>query len=81
MHSAIEGLEKYVEEVTKELRKGKVGKGGELEDVYDYEKMKGLVEGLKGVLLPHLEAEEKSLRAGVVKEAGFQLGEIKNLIR
>ncbi len=40
-----------------------------------------LVEELKGVLLPHLEAEEASLRAPVVKEAGFQLNEIKNLIR
>ncbi len=81
MHKAIHNLESYVEEVSGKLRSGKVKNGEGLEDVYDHTKMVKLVEELKGVLLPHLEAEEASLRAPVVKEAGFQLNEIKNLIR
>lgn len=80
MHKALDNLEKYIGQVSRNLRSGKV-KNGELEEVFDYEKMKKLVEGLREVLLPHLAAEEASLRAPVVKEAGFQLSEIKNLIR
>ena len=80
MHKAIHNLERYVEEVSKNLRAGKV-KAGELDEVYDHAKMVKLVDELKVVLLPHLEAEEASLRAPMVKEAGFQLNEIRNLIR
>ncbi|CDR99807.1 uncharacterized protein SPSC_02954 [Sporisorium scitamineum] len=81
MHHALEGLEKYVEEVGRNLRAGKLKNGEQLEDVFDHAKMVRLVEELKEVLLPHLEAEEASLRAPVVKAAGFELGEIRNLIR
>lgn len=81
MHSAIHNLEQYVEQVTKALRGGKLKKGEEIEEVYDHAKMVKLVDELKKVLLPHLEAEEASLRGPVVKEAGFQLNEIKSLIR
>ncbi|KAJ1029620.1 hypothetical protein NDA13_002865 [Ustilago tritici] len=80
MYKAIENLEKYVGEVSKALRSGKV-REGELEEVFDYAKIKKLVDGLRDVLLLHLEAEEASLRAPVVKAAGFELGEIRNLIR
>ncbi|KAJ9478203.1 Hemerythrin domain-containing protein [Pseudozyma hubeiensis] len=81
MHSALENLEHYVAQVSKDLRSGKIKKAEELDQVFDYAKMTKLVEELKSVLLPHLEAEEASLRAPVVKAAGFELGEIKNLIR
>ncbi|SPO23204.1 uncharacterized protein UTRI_01882 [Ustilago trichophora] len=81
MHSAIHNLEQYVEQVAKALKGGKLKKGEEIDEVYDHAKMVKLVDELKKVLLPHLEAEEASLRAPVVKEAGFQLNEIKNLIR
>ncbi|SAM80691.1 uncharacterized protein UBRO_02530 [Ustilago bromivora] len=80
MHKAIENLEKYVGEVSKALRSGKV-REGELEEAFDYAKIKKLVDGLRDMLLPHLEAEEASLRAPVVKAAGFELSEIRNLIR
>ena len=81
MHHALEDLEKYIQEVGKALRSGKLKSAEELDVVFDYSKMVKLVEELKQVLLPHLEAEEASLRAPVVKAAGFELGEIKNLIR
>lgn len=80
MHGAIEKLEAYVVQVSGDMRNGKV-KAEELGEVFDYDRMKGLVDRLGEVLLPHLEAEEASLRAEVVKAAGFQLGEIRNLIR
>ncbi|EST07664.1 hemerythrin/HHE cation-binding motif [Kalmanozyma brasiliensis GHG001] len=81
MHHALESLEAYIAEVSKALRSGKLKNAAELEEVFDYEKMDKLVQGLKGVLLPHLAAEEASLRADVVKKAGFELGEIRYLIR
>ncbi|SJX61790.1 uncharacterized protein SRS1_12774 [Sporisorium reilianum f. sp. reilianum] len=81
MHSALHELETYVGEVGQRLRGGRVKSGAEVEEVFEWDKMNGLVEGLKAVLLPHLQAEEASLRADVVKKAGFQLAEIKNLIR
>lgn len=81
MHDALKNLEKYVEQVGRNLRTGKLKSGEELVDVFDHAKMVGLVDELKKVLLPHLAAEEASLRAPVVKAAGFELGEIKNLIR
>lgn len=81
MHKAIHNLETYVGQVSTALRAGKVKKAEELDQVYDHAEMVARVQELKAVLLPHLEAEEASLRAPVVKQAGFQLNEIKNLIR
>ncbi|GAC76659.1 protein phosphatase 1, regulatory subunit, and related proteins [Moesziomyces antarcticus T-34] len=79
MHSALHSLESYVGEVARNLRQAKAKDG--LEEVYDHAKMEALVAKLKDTLLPHLAAEEASLRAPVVKEAGFELGEIRHLIR
>ena len=79
MHSALHSLESYVGEVARNLRQAKAKDG--LDEVYDHAKMEALVAKLKDTLLPHLAAEEASLRAPVVKEAGFELGEIRHLIR
>lgn len=78
MHHALQDLQKYIAQVSTNLRSVK---GRELDEVFDHAKMVKLVDELKRVLLPHLKAEEASLRAPVVKAAGFELGEIKNLIR
>ncbi|SNX83176.1 uncharacterized protein MEPE_01882 [Melanopsichium pennsylvanicum] len=81
MHEALHKLEAYVDEITKALKGGKLKKPQDVDEAFDYGKMSKLVEDVEKVLLPHLEAEEASLRAPVVKQAGFQLNEIKNLIR
>lgn len=81
MHHALQDLQKYIAQVSTNLRSVKLRNGRELDEVFDHAKMVKLVDELKRVLLPHLKAEEASLRAPVVKAAGFELGEIKNLIR
>ncbi len=81
MHHALEALERYIGEVGKRVEVWKGEESAELEEVFDYEKMQKLVDGLKGVLLPTSGCGGASLRADVVKKAGFELGEIRYLIR
>lgn len=44
--------------------------------VYDGEKVKGLTEVLAQALLPHLEAEERSISAKSMREAGWSEEEV-----
>ncbi|PWZ00555.1 hypothetical protein BCV70DRAFT_97333 [Testicularia cyperi] len=80
MHHALESLQSEVERLALQLRKGKT-KDRELDNYYDYADFNSRLKILAETLLPHLEAEEKSLRAESVKAAGFKLNEIQGLIR
>lgn len=48
-------------------------------EVYDLEKMKGLVEELGATLFPHLDHEEASLKADNMKKAGWSLEELSRI--
>lgn len=80
MHKALEDMQREIQRLAKDLKSGKAKSQQELANFYEYDDMKVKVDHLSSVLLPHLQEEEKSLRADSVKAAGFKLSEIEHLI-
>jgi hypothetical protein len=93
MHKKLEILEDYSKKTMRDLQSSVgrkldgEGCGKEVEgagkrkewptSVYDAEKLDAMLRELADTLFPHLDAEEKSLRASNLKEHGFTMQELQ----
>lgn len=83
MHHRLETYEHYIQQVAKSLGKKSTQQGDDglwAKDVYDADKMKTLIDELGQALFPHLKAEEESLKAKSMREAGWTEAEVNKIM-
>lgn len=81
MHEAVEALDKYCSVAAKKVKNhGKKDEGQKWpKDVYDMDKMEGILRHLQDTLFVHLQHEEASLKSQSLRDAGFTPEELERI--
>lgn len=83
MHRELEVFSDSLRKARSALGKQKANmppEGGWPSNIWDQEAMKATLLRLEGELLPHLEAEENSIKADSLRKAGFTVDELRYFV-